>query len=74
MGSTSIRNECGVSIWGDKSAGKREGGWSTQEGLEKSLGASVLLKLVAGSWERAENCEWSWSGAWGMRAEANGFL
>lgn len=53
MGSTSIRNECGVSIWGDKSAGKREGSWSTQEGLERSLGASVLLKLVAGKWERA---------------------
>ena len=42
---------------GQTSAGKREQGWSVQAGLS--------LKVVAGSWERAEDSEWSWGGVLG---------
>lgn len=66
-----MRNGCGVSIWGDKSAGKSEGGWSAQAGLERSLRSSISLKGVAGSWEGVETCEWSWSTAWGTGAEVS---
>ena len=38
-------------------AGKREQGWSVQAGLS--------LKVVAGSWERAEDPEWNWGGVLG---------
>lgn len=49
-------NGCGVPTGGDE-CWKRERGWSVQAGLS--------LKVVAGSWERAEDSEWNWGGVLG---------
>ena len=50
-------NGCEIPTGVDKSAGKRERGWSVQAGLS--------LKVVAGSWERAEDPEWNWGAVLG---------